>query len=115
MVSHAIAWLTADALLDFSYHPSHPPNPDTTSLHLSLLLPPRSTVDIRIPYTKLTLKYTEHRPDAERGIEIPSGVLTLLDVRGEGPADGVGVGQVDPARTGRRHVYTFRCPTTSSS
>jgi hypothetical protein len=26
------------------------------------------------------LKYTEHRPDAERGREISSGVLTLLDL-----------------------------------
>ena len=65
-------------------------------------MPANSTTDIRIPYTKLTLKYTEHRPDAERGVEIPSGVLTLLDVQGD-QGDGEAV-----LRTGRRHVYTRR-------
>jgi phosphatidylinositol glycan class T len=68
---------------------------------------PNTTTEIRIPYTKLTLKYTEHRPDAERGIEIPSGVLTLLDVQGEEgvPPDPE---SADPLKTGRRHVYTRR-------
>jgi phosphatidylinositol glycan class T len=50
-----------------------------TTLHLYLLLPAKSQIVLRIPFTKLTLKYTEHQPDAERGVEISSGVLTLLD------------------------------------
>jgi len=61
-----------------AYHPSTPPKPTTTTIHLSLSLPPSSTVVLTIPFTKLMLKYTEHRPDAERGREISSGVLTLL-------------------------------------
>jgi phosphatidylinositol glycan class T len=86
------------------YHPSVPPTPSTTTLHLALTLPARSTVRLSLPFTKLTLKYTDHVPDAERGREIPASVLTLLDIEGE-------VGDVsndstrDPRRTSRRHVF----------
>ena len=56
------------------------------------------------------LKYTEHRPDAERGAEIPSGTLTLLDLEGEGGAvEGVdSEGQYSPRRSGRSRIYTNR-------
>lgn len=48
------------------------------------------------------LKYTEHRPDAERGREIPSGILTLLDLVDE-EADG-SVNEV--LRSARTRIYT---------
>lgn len=69
---------------------------------------------LQIPFSKLTLKYTEHRPDAERGMEIPSGVLTLLDLEGEESAETGSAGRsadqgaVQPRRSGRRHIYTSR-------
>lgn len=66
-----------DPIQDMQYHPSLPPTESTTSIHLRLLLPAGSTILIKIPFTKLTLKYTEHRPDAERGRDIASGILTL--------------------------------------
>lgn len=96
------------------YRPSHPPKPSTTSLHLSITLPAHTTVEVRIPFTKLTLKYTEHRPDAERGVEIPSGVLTLLDVEGdaldqvEAGGGQATIGELNPLKTSRRHIYTQR-------
>lgn len=68
-----------ELITNLSYHPSTPPKPTTTTLHLSLLLPADSTIVLTIPFTKLMLKYTEHRPDAERGREISSGILTLLN------------------------------------
>jgi phosphatidylinositol glycan class T len=65
---------------------------------------------LSIPYSKLTIKYTEHRPDAERGVELPSGVLTLLDLQGEeddsiNDDDRTGS---QPRRSGRTHIYTTR-------
>jgi phosphatidylinositol glycan class T len=48
------------------------------------------------------LKYTEHRPDAERGRELPSGVLTLLDL-----VDSDGTEPVsDVLRSARSRIYT---------
>lgn len=88
-----------ESLESLSYHPSTPPKPTTTTVHLTLTLPARSKMTITIPFTKLTLKYTEHRPDAERGREISSGVLTLLDPVAEAYAR-------DP--TYRPRIYTSR-------
>lgn len=75
--------LSDDLLESFSYHAAKPPQDTTTTVHLTLSLPSRSSLVITIPFTKLTLKYTEHRPDAERGREISSGILTLLDEKTE--------------------------------
>jgi phosphatidylinositol glycan class T len=80
-------------------------------VHLTLSLPARSTVILTIPFTKLTIKYTEHRPDAERGVEIPSGVLTLLDLEGEAVSPShpePQLGEIDPLKSGRHHIYTSR-------
>ncbi|KAK4689618.1 GPI-anchor transamidase subunit T, partial [Tremellales sp. Uapishka_1] len=66
-----------ELLEKLNYRPSRPPSVSTTTLHLNLHLPSHSTVLLEIPFSKLTLKYKEHRPDAERGVEIPSSVLTL--------------------------------------
>jgi phosphatidylinositol glycan class T len=91
-----------DVLDSISYHPSTPPKPTTTSIHLSLTLPARSEVVLTIPFTKLMLKYTEHRPDAERGRELSSGILTLLDL-----ADDIeSSGSTDVLRSARTHIYT---------
>lgn len=57
------------------------------------------------------LKYTEHRPDAERGNEIPSGILTLLDLEGEAEQEELGQGEaenVQPKRSSRSRIYTTR-------
>ena len=60
---------------------------------------------LKIPFTKLTLKYTEHRPDAERGVEIPSGALALLDLEGESGDPPTDDGP-RPRRSGRTRLYT---------
>jgi phosphatidylinositol glycan class T len=51
------------------------------------------------------LKYTEHRPDAERGREISSGVLTLLDLVDK--ADFLD-STPDVLRSDRTRIYTPR-------
>lgn len=63
-----------------------------------------------IPFTKLTIKYTEHRPDAERGVEIPSGVLTLLDIEGEPDAaiKSSDPMPINPLLSDRQRIYTSR-------
>lgn len=94
-----------DLLHGLQYHPSSPPTPSTTTLHFNLTLPAHTTVTLEIPFTKLTLKYTDHRPDAERGREIPASVLTLWDVIGEEGGDGERAGATDFRRSARRHVY----------
>lgn len=105
-----IRLMTDDLLDSMSYHPSTPPTPSTTSLHLFLTLPAQSTLVVSIPFTKLTLKYTEHRPDAERGVEIPSGILTLLDTIGEpeSVSSDVPLGVENARQTARRRIYTNR-------
>lgn len=94
--------MIADALDGISYHPSAPPKPTTTAIHLSLKLPAHSELVLTIPFTKLMLKYTEHRPDAERGRELSSGVLTLLDLVDTNSTDPT----PDNLRFGRARIYT---------
>ena len=101
----------ANLLERLEYHPSTPPKVSTTTTHLSLSLPPESTLILEIPFTKLTLKYTEHRPDAERGVELPSGVLTLLDLEGESAdpfVSNVTLDVLNRRKSGRERVYTNR-------
>ncbi|ODO05758.1 hypothetical protein I350_04819 [Cryptococcus amylolentus CBS 6273] len=90
-----------------AHDPSSPPRVSTTTVHLSLTLPPQSTVVLRIPFTKLMLKYTDHRPDAERGQEIPSSVLTLLDLVGE-DLTGTSGSISNVLKSGRARVYSPR-------
>ncbi|WVR09363.1 hypothetical protein IAU60_006429 [Kwoniella sp. DSM 27419] len=99
-------FISPDLLETLSYHPSKPPRVSTTTLHFTLTIPPVSTLILTIPFSKLTLKYDEHQPDAERGVELASGVLTLLDTVGEGNSS-VSHG-TDPLRSARRHIYTNR-------
>lgn len=95
--------LISDKVLDnISYHQSSPPKPTTTSIHLSLTLPARSELVLTIPFTKLMLKYTEHRPDAERGRELSSGILTLLDLVDTKSTDSVS----EVLKSERTRIYT---------
>jgi phosphatidylinositol glycan class T len=49
------------------------------------------------------LKYTEHRPDAERGRELSSGILTLLDLADDNESTG---SIADVLRSSRTRIYT---------
>lgn len=103
----------AHLLVSLDYRPSAPPAISSTVLHLTLTLPPRSTLLIEVPFSKLTLKYTDHRPDAERGREIPAGILTLLDLdldeSGKGAvAGGQPLGSWVPRSTARQRIHTNR-------
>lgn len=52
-----------------------------TVIQLSLTLPPHSTVRVYMEFDKAFLRYTEHRPDAHRGFDIPPAVLSLPNRR----------------------------------
>lgn len=41
-----------------------------STLECQLLLPPNSIVTLSMDFDKVFLKYTEHRPDANRGFDI---------------------------------------------
>ncbi|KAI7850757.1 GPI transamidase component PIG-T [Circinella umbellata] len=64
-----------DIIQDMYYQPaidrSRP-----TMLECQLLLPAKSIVTLSLDFDKVFLKYTEHRPDANRGFDIGSAVLT---------------------------------------
>ncbi|KAL0075685.1 GPI transamidase GPI16 [Phycomyces blakesleeanus] len=47
-----------------------------TMLECRLNLPPQSVVTLSVDFEKVFLKYTEHRPDANRGFDVGSAVLT---------------------------------------
>ncbi|PFH53295.1 hypothetical protein AMATHDRAFT_137876 [Amanita thiersii Skay4041] len=56
-----------------------------TMLQALLTLPPNCTVTFKMHVVKSFLRYTEYPPDAQRGWDLPPGVLTLLDdVDGKG-------------------------------
>ena len=75
-----------------------------TLLEIPLYLPARSTVGIGLEFEKVFLKYTEHPPDAQRGWELPGGVLVPSPVAGEEKAGGGGGGGERKTRLPR--VYT---------
>ncbi|CAO3639653.1 unnamed protein product [Mucor hiemalis] len=47
-----------------------------TTLECELLLPADSVVTLSMEFEKVFLKYTEHRPDANRGFDVGSAILT---------------------------------------
>ncbi len=52
-------------------------------IEAELLLPPNSITTLSINFDKVFLKYTEHPPDANRGFDIGSAVIsTINDVVG---------------------------------
>lgn len=50
-----------------------------TQLELSISIPPSSTVLLTYEFEKAILRYTEYPPDANRGFDIPSAVITLAN------------------------------------
>ncbi|KAI8391522.1 GPI transamidase component PIG-T [Radiomyces spectabilis] len=48
-----------------------------TMLECRLLIPAKSMVTLSLDFDKVFLKYTEHRPDANRGFDVGSAVLTM--------------------------------------
>ena len=57
-----------------------------THLELLLSIPPASMLTLTYSFTKALLRYTEYPPDANRGFDIPSAVIRVLDSEGrEGP------------------------------
>ena len=47
-----------------------------TTLECELLLPADSVITLSMDFEKVFLKYTEHRPDANRGFDVGSAVIT---------------------------------------
>ncbi|GAB5593972.1 Subunit of the glycosylphosphatidylinositol transamidase complex-like protein [Umbelopsis nana] len=47
-------------------------------LEMSLLLPANSVTAVSIEFDKVFLKYTEHRPDANRGFDVGPAVITTV-------------------------------------
>ena len=48
-------------------------------IEAELLLPPNSITTLSINFDKVFLKYTEHPPDANRGFDIGSAVISTID------------------------------------
>ncbi|KAJ3291040.1 Subunit of the glycosylphosphatidylinositol transamidase complex-like protein [Borealophlyctis nickersoniae] len=46
-------------------------------LEMALVLPPDSVTSLSIDFDKAFIKYTEHPPDANRGFDVGSAVITL--------------------------------------
>ncbi|ORZ19651.1 GPI transamidase component PIG-T [Absidia repens] len=55
-----------------------------TMLECELLLPPESVVTLTIDFEKVFLKYTEHRPDANRGFDVGPAVVTIWNFKAKG-------------------------------
>jgi phosphatidylinositol glycan class T len=66
-----------DLISDISYIPPVPHSRPTT-LQLTMILPPKSTVMVTVDVVKSFLRYTEHPPDAQRGWDLPPAVLVPL-------------------------------------
>ncbi|CAG7848170.1 SubName: Full=Related to GPI-anchor transamidase complex subunit Gpi16 {ECO:0000313/EMBL:CCA75436.1} [Serendipita indica DSM 11827] len=73
------------SILDLSHMNYIPPAPGLNArttpalLEIPIYLPPRSTIHISLEFEKMFLKYTEHPPDAQRGWDLPGGVLIPVD------------------------------------
>jgi phosphatidylinositol glycan class T len=52
-------------------------------LELELDLPPQSTTLVSLAFDKMLLRYTEYPPDANRGFDIGSAMITLLPQAGD--------------------------------
>ena len=53
-----------------------------TVLQLQIEVPPQSQVQVRVPFTKEYIRYTEHLPDASRGWELPPAIVFLPEETG---------------------------------
>ncbi|RKP02472.1 hypothetical protein CXG81DRAFT_10743 [Caulochytrium protostelioides] len=54
-------------------------------LELKLVVPPSATLRLAFAFDKAFIKYTEHPPDANRGFDIGSGIVTLRAPVGDLP------------------------------
>ncbi|KAI9105570.1 GPI transamidase component PIG-T [Phlyctochytrium arcticum] len=66
----------ADIVGDMYYQPAIDRDRPTV-LELQITLPPNSTSTLSIDFDKTFIKYTEHPPDANRGFDIGSAILTI--------------------------------------
>ncbi|KAJ1983756.1 Subunit of the glycosylphosphatidylinositol transamidase complex-like protein [Dimargaris verticillata] len=82
---HTLATTPANAVSDLASHPFSPtttlfqPSQDhgrPTVLELQLEIPAQSLLTLSLNFDKMFLKYTEHPPDANRGFNVGSAVLT---------------------------------------
>ncbi|KAF9465783.1 GPI transamidase component PIG-T [Collybia nuda] len=64
---------------DIAYIPAVPHSRPATFQGI-LTLPPSSALHLTMDVTKSFLRYTEHRPDAQRGWDLPPAVLTVLEL-----------------------------------
>jgi phosphatidylinositol glycan class T len=71
-----------DVLKAMTLHPSIPRmRPSVLQLHIEI--PPQSQVQVRVPFTKEYIRYTEHLPDASRGWELPPAIVFLPEEAGQ--------------------------------
>ncbi|KAG8932852.1 Subunit of the glycosylphosphatidylinositol transamidase complex-like protein [Tulasnella sp. 418] len=82
-----------DIIRSFSYTPTIGHQP--TLLETVLILPPMSTVDVSMTFSKAFIAYTEHPPDAERGWDLPPAVISYSE------------GAHDTSLVKPRRLYTF--------
>lgn len=54
-----------------------------THLELLLTVPPASTLTLTYSFTKALLRYTEYPPDANRGFDVASAVIRILNREGK--------------------------------
>lgn len=88
----------------------HPSIPRTrpTVLQLQLDIPPESQVEIRIPFSKEYIRYTEHLPDASRGWELPPAIIFLADQAYSVGMDTDLAGSSGVSRRRRLRLYTSK-------
>jgi len=98
-----------DVLKGMAFHPSIP-RMRPSVLQLQIEVPPQSQVQVRLPFTKEYIRYTEHLPDASRGWELPPAIVFLPEEAG--PMAGTNVsfsGHVQNFNHGRRtRLYTSK-------
>ncbi|KYQ90776.1 hypothetical protein DLAC_09416 [Tieghemostelium lacteum] len=78
---HTFSFMINDKIYtdrDLSYHYIMPAETRSSpsTLELSFELPPNSVASMSIDFDKVFLHYTEHPPDANRGFDLGSGVVT---------------------------------------
>jgi phosphatidylinositol glycan class T len=85
------------------HHDKQDPRTMPTLLEIPLVLPARSAIRLSFEFEKAFLKYTEHPPDAQRGWEMPGGVLIPADFSPQLSAE---AGSVAGSRQRMVRMYT---------
>ncbi|KAI9478748.1 MAG: GPI transamidase component PIG-T [Benjaminiella poitrasii] len=68
--------MSSDEIIQQMYYQPAIDRGRPTTLECELLIPANSVVTLSMDFEKVFLKYTEHRPDANRGFDIGSAVIT---------------------------------------